>query len=116
MILDKGICTIFRKVDVAGRGNKPRFEYRRISAHWYGELEYATSQSWPTEGREEIQTDLRIRILQDKRVNNHDVVLLQHVQGMTGDEDAMEVTRAYHGRDDESGELITDLTLRRVAP
>lgn len=116
MILDSGICTIFRKVDVAERGNKPRFEYQRITRKWYGELEYANNQAYPSEHREEVQTDGRIRILQDRRLNNHDVVLLMDAKVMQDEAEAYEITRAYHGRDEDSGELITDLTLRRVKP
>lgn len=116
MVLDTGVCTIFRKVDVAQKGNMPRYDYQRIAAHWYGELEFATVAAWPTEGREEVQVDARIRILQNRGVANHDVVVLANVARVENVLKAYEITRAYHGRDDESGELITDLTLRRVKP
>lgn len=116
MILDSGICTVFRKTDVAEKGRMPTYRYDRIAAHWYGELEFATSATWPTEGREEVQTDARIRILQNRRLANHDVVVLANVQAVDDVLTAYEITRAYHGRDDESGELITDLTLKRVKP
>ena len=114
MILDKGVCEIYRKTNVAGPGEKPVYQNRLIHQSWYGELNFATSQARPTETREEIQADARIRILQNRRINNHDAVRLSPASDM--DPDAYEVTRAYHGRDDESGELITDLTLRRVTP
>lgn len=116
MILDSGICTVFRKADVARKGNMPRYEYKPISKHWYGELQYETTPANPTEGREESQTDARIRIVQNRQLNNHDVVVFANTNNIGDVLKAYEITRAYHGRDDESGELITDLTLRRVQP
>lgn len=113
MILDKGIAKIYKKVNTAPAGWKPAFENRLIFQSWYGELSFSTSENRQTDRREEIQTDARIRILQNRSVNNHDRVTLSPFGG----EDAFfEVTRAYHGRDDESGELITDLSLVVVLP
>lgn len=116
MILDTGICSIFRKQDVAERGNMPKYEYKPISKHWYKELNFETAPAYPTQGREEVQTDARIRILQDRRLANHDVVVMANVPRVDDVLIAYEITRAYHGRDDESGEMITDLTLRRTSP
>ena len=116
MILDSGICTAFRRVDVAEKGRMPRYEYQRIAAHWYGELDFATVLAFPTEGREEVQTDARIRILQDRRINNHDVIILANAPKVEDTLIAYEITRAFHGKDDDSGELITDLTLKRIRP
>lgn len=116
MVLDTGICSIFRKVDVAKPGHMPKYDYQRIAAHWYGELDFATIASFPTENREEIQVDARIRILQNRGVANHDVVVFANTKKVEDVLKAYEITRAFHGRDDESGELITDLTLRRVKP
>lgn len=116
MILDTGICTIFRKEDVAARGNMPKYQYKPISKHWYKELDFETAPARPTEGREEVQTDARIRILQNRQLINHDVVVMANVQSVDDVLKAYEITRAYHGRDDESGEMITDLSLRRVRP
>lgn len=116
MILDDGICTIFRKENVAVRGMMPKIKYEKVSAHWYGELDFATVPSYPTDGREETQIDLRIRILQDRNISNHDALVLANVESV---EDVMivyEIIRAYHGKDDESGERITDLTLKKVKP
>jgi hypothetical protein len=73
-------------------------------------------QTFPTESREETQTDARIRILQDRRIANHDVVVFANVNRVQDVLKAYEVTRAYHGKDSDSGELITDLTLQRVKP
>ena len=116
MILDSGICTAFRRIDVSENGRMPKYAYNVLAKHWYGELQFETSPAYPTEGREEVSTDARIRILQDRRLNNHDVVVLANTNNVDDVLKAYEITRAYHGKDDESGELITDLTLRRVRP
>lgn len=113
MILDKGICTIYRKVNVAGPGEKPRFTDDAYWWSWYGELSFETAPARPTDAREEVRTDARIRILQNREINNHDRVELKRADGEML---AYEVTRAYHGRDDESGELITDLNLEVYEP
>lgn len=114
MILDSGICTVHQKVNIAPPGAMPIFSDREIHCSSYGELAFETAPARPTEHREEIQTDARIRILQNRRINNHDRVTLQ---AFTGDElGTFEVTRAYHGSDPDSGELITDLNLQRIEP
>ena len=113
MILDKGICTVYRKKDTAASGDMPHFEDEAYWQSWYGELNYETSPNYPTDAREEVRTDARIRILQNRGINNHDRVELTPVAGETT---YYEVTRAYHGRDDDSGELITDLNLEVVQP
>ena len=116
MILDDGICTVFRKVDVAARGGKPKYRYDPISRHWYKELDFATVQTYPTDSREETSVDARIRILQDRRISNHDMIVLANVPQVEDVMKGYEVIRCFHGKDDESGELITDVTLRRVRP
>ena len=112
MLLDKGIATVYRKTNTAAPGGKPVWQNTQIHKGWYGELSFETAPARPTEAREEVRTDARIRILQNRAINNHDRVTLESAEGAT----AYEVTRAYHGTDDESGELITDLSLEVVAP
>ena len=111
MILDSGICSIFRKQDIALSGEMPRAAYSLIGQSWYGELNYETAPAWPTRDREEVRADKRIRILQNRDIANHDKVELTDVYGNTR---MYEVTRAYHGTDDDSGEMITDLTLEAM--
>lgn len=113
MMLDRGVCTIYRKSNKAGPGEKPVFVDVAYHWSWYGELEFETAPARPTENREEVRTAARVRVLQCREINNHDHVELKRYDGETL---LYEVTRAYHGRDDESGELITDLTLEVVEP
>lgn len=114
--LDAGICTIFRREDVARPGMMPKYEHKRIAAHWYGELDFATVSAYPTDGREETRIDARIRILQDRNINNKDVLVMANVQAVEDVLVLYEITRAYHGKDEDSGERITDLTLKKVKP
>lgn len=110
VILDSGTATVKRKINVANPGEKPVFEYVTLKRSRYGVLNYATVAYSPTGQREETSADLRIRVLQDRRIANHDACVLESNEGS----DTYEVTRAFHGRDDESGELISDLTLQAV--
>lgn len=114
MILDKGICSIYQKVNTAGPGEMPVYQNQLLHQSWYGELSFETNPSRPTESREMIETDARIRILQNRQINNHDRAELSPASG--GDPQPFEIVRAFHGKDDESGELITDLSLRKAVP
>lgn len=117
MILNDGICSVFGLVDVSEPGGMPKLEYEMKSASWFGYLDFATAEAWPTEGREEVEVSARVRMPQDRRISNRDVVILgtEPVYQVTDDVERYEVTRAYHGHDDESGMPITDLTLRTVS-
>ena len=114
MILDKGIATLYHKRNTAAPGAKPAFTDVQYFQSWYGELRFETAPAWPTEAREEVRTDLRIRVLQNLEISNHDRVTVQPNYG--GSARTYEITRAYHGRDDDSGELISDLTLEAINP
>ena len=113
MILDTGICTIYRKENTAAPGAKPVFADVAFWWSWYGELSFETAPARPTPDREEVQTDARVRIMQNRHIANHDRVELKPVVGLPL---LYEVTRAYHGRDEDSGELITDLSLEVIKP
>ena len=116
MILDRGVCKVYHKVNSAQPGSKPTWTDVLFHTSYYGELSFETAPVRPTEYREEINTATRIRILQNRGINNHDRVDLEPFDGTEGPAKKYEVTRAYHGTDDESGELITDLTLEVVTP
>lgn len=116
MILSDGVCSIFGTVDKSPPGGMPDIGYEMKTMCFFGVLDFATAEAWPTDTREAVQVDARIRILQDRSVTNRDVVVLQEgVYEVTDDVERYEVTRAFHGHDDESGQPITDLTLRRLS-
>lgn len=113
MILDKGIATIYHKQDTAEAGDMPAFVDVMYWRSWYGELNMETAPGRPTQNREEIRCDARVRVLQNRGITNHDRVELAETGGPVR---VYEVTRAYHGTDEESGQLITDLTLGVYEP
>jgi len=106
MILDKGICSIYDKVNVAEKGNMPKYKLKLKYQSWYGELNFETNPA-NAAMQEIIEISARIRILQNRQITNHNVAILP-------DGNQYEITRAYHGVDEESGELITDLTLKKA--
>lgn len=114
MILDDGICTVFAMVDVSEPGGKPVLQPKEKSMAWFGYLNFETAPAWPTEAREEVEVTARIRIPQDRSITNKDVVVLQETHTIEDGMTRLEVVRAYHGTDDESGQPITDLTLKAV--
>ena len=117
MILDSGICTIYRKVDISQPGCMPVTGYQLIARGWYKEMSFATSPTWRTEGREEQRADGKIRIWQNRNVNQYDLCVLRDVtDGPTEDDQLYRITRAYHGTDEDGVDLISDLTLEVVHP
>lgn len=113
MNLDKGFCTVYHTENTAAAGAKPVLSETAYFESWYGELNFETSAARPTDTRKEIRTDARIRILQNREIKEHDRVALT---AYGGDPERYEIERAYHGQDEESGEPITDLTLKKVVP
>ena len=111
MILDAGIATFYHQVNIAAPGAKPLFADVQFHQGYFGELSFETNPNYPTDRREDIRTDARIRIHQNRLINNQDRVMLERV---SGEGEYFEITRAYHGRDDDSGELISDLNLHRL--
>jgi len=119
MILDSGICTVFRKTDTSEPGSMPVTNYIPIWASWYGELSYETAPVWEGEGRKEQKVDSRIRILQNRAISQDDVVVLEHLENFKDRTPGIvtyKIIRAYHGQDDDGPTQISDLTLEVVTP
>lgn len=114
MILDDGICTVFEMVDRAEPGGMPDLEPQEKTMAWFGFLDFATAEAWPTEKREETEVTTRIRIHQDRTITNKNVVVLQETHTIDEGMEQLEVIRAFHGVDDDNGQPITDLTLKAV--
>lgn len=120
MILDSGVCTVFRKVDMALSGEMPRPSYQPIFQGWFGVLSHETVPARPTDGREVTRTDEKIRIIQCRFLTQNDVVVLAPISCY---EDAIKcgapvyrINRAYHGPDDDGAGLITDMDLEVYRP
>lgn len=119
MILDRGICSIFRKVDTAEAGAMPRPGYILIYQSWYGEPSFETNSARPTDGRKELRTDARIRIMQNREIRQNDVCVLRDVcrfSQVKKSELVFRINRAFHGQDDDGPTLISDLSLEAMEP
>lgn len=96
MILDTGICKIYRVR--AGRSQtSPVSGLRAAYNNWYARLGYESGG-----GSETGDSQLRIRC--------HDGDIAEYDIAMIGKQ-PYRVTRVYHGKDDENGQPIADLTL-----
>lgn len=118
MILDDGICTVFHAADMSDAGEMPKPVYTPFWASWYGLLDYATSPARPTEGREELKVDERIRVMQCRDIKQNDIVVLDHLQSIeeAAGQVMYRVARAYHGTDGDDPTPITDLSLEVFVP
>lgn len=107
MILDTGICSIYSVANTAAPGNMPMNGVTLKYQSWYGELNFETVPK-NSNMQEVVEISARIRVVQNRSVSNHDVAILSSgpIQ--------YEITRAFHGIDEENGQLITDLTLVEV--
>ena len=116
MLLDQGICTILTKTDISGEGKKPKYERTIKAQSYFGRLSFETSPQWPTEHREETKIAERVRILQCRTIGKDDVAELVDFSDPTQTPQTYKISRAYHGIDDESGEMISDLSLEVMKP
>lgn len=114
MLLDSGICTVFQREDVSEGGGMPKYEYTVLTKSWYGELDFETVPVNPNGKREDTEASSRIRIYQNRQIDNHTVVVLADVGALPKTGVRYDVTRAYHGHDDDNSQPITDLTLKAV--
>ena len=114
MILDTGVCTVFRRKDISEPGGKPTYSWEPFYWSWYAERSFETSPAWPTEGRRDMRTDNRIRIHQNREVTEDDAVILEDLESWdarSADSKVYRIQRAYHGLDEDGPVLITDLSL-----
>lgn len=115
MILDTGICSVYKITNTSPAGSKPNESLVKIAEHWFGDLSFESSPIQYTDSLEQVEISRKIRILQNKSITQKAVVVIGSEQ--------YKVERVYHGTDspkqykrsmDDSGEPITDLSLSRV--
>jgi|SRR5665647_687592 len=106
MILDTGTCSIYKLTNTAAKGDQPNEIPVLIVTGWYGELSFESSPFQYTESLEQVEIVQRIRVLQNRSIQNKAVVKFGN--------DQYSVERVFHGVDKESGELISDLSLSKV--
>lgn len=113
MILDKGYCSVYRTENTAAPGDMPTEDLVLKFQSWYGELNFESS---PVDigAQEGVIVANKIRVLQNRDITNHDVAVLSSVLPPLADAPRYNVVRAYHGIDDDNGQLITDMSLERL--
>jgi hypothetical protein len=109
VILDKGVCTIYEATNSAVAGNKPINQLSKKYESWFGELDFGSDPNYVTEFREDVETSARIRIHQNRSITTQDAAMLS-----TEPAARYEVSRVYHALDEDSGQPISDLNLRRI--
>jgi hypothetical protein len=105
MILDSGICSIYREVNCANGGNTPRPQSQRIYSGWFGTLNFSSDDYGGIKQADVQKIDLRIRIHQCAEVTGRDKV--------SADGKIYEIVRVYHGFDNDNQQPISDLSLVR---
>jgi len=106
VILDSGICSIYKITNTAAPGDMPNETLVLISNCWYGELSFESSPVQLTESLEQVEIAQRIRILQNRQIAEKAIVAI--------DGDQYQVERVYAGKDSDTNEAIMDLNLSRV--
>lgn len=112
MILDSGILTVFRTVDTAEPGGMPDPSPSVIWRGWYGTRSFGGVRRDPTGHRPDTRIDEKVRILRFREVHAQDLVVLEDVRASVRSPFFV-IEDFYHGTDEESGEPVTDLYLRR---
>lgn len=104
MQLTDGVCTVLKWENAAEPGDMPVDDWPALFDAWFGELDFVSIPAYQTELREDQQIDRRIRILLQPAKDARAVKIGDMVY---------RIVRVFIGTDDESGERIMDLSLRR---
>jgi hypothetical protein len=114
MILDAGYCSVYSVGNIAPPGGMPKEGLVLKHQSYYGELDFETAPIYATPGQEDVEISARVRIHQNRGISNHDIAILSTELPPPDGALQYEITRAYHGRDPDNGQPITDLTLKKV--
>jgi hypothetical protein len=98
-------CTIYSIEIGPGPGGMPAETLKKIKDAWYGELNFEAG-AFISGMQEHVEVNARIRLTQDRRISNHNIVTL-------ADGHQYRVVRAYHGVD-KKGQKVSDLSLQRL--
>ncbi len=112
MILDDGICTVFKSTDVAERGNMPVYSHTVYDRGWYKSLDFSSMPKYVTAYAADTIISNKIRVLQNRGISVHDRVALADVDSTDG-HTLYDIIRVYHGID-EDGIPISDLELEAM--
>lgn len=114
MLLDSGIYTAFSVLNGAKPGEMPKRMYAKKACGWYGVKDFSSSPTYLQNEKKSVTVAVKIRIIMNIHVTNHDVIVLSDVATMPEDCTVYEVVRVWHGADEESGLPISDIDLEVV--
>lgn len=114
MILDRGVCSVFARHNMAEPGFMPQWRYTRKTAGWYGVRSFSSIPSYIQKVKETTTIALSIRMLQDLSITNLDTVVLMDTDTVPAAVPRYQVVRVFHGVDDETGVPISDIDLEVV--
>lgn len=98
-------CTIYTIGISTGPSGMPTETLEELKKAWYGELNFEAG-AFKTDLQEDVEVNARIRLNQDRRISNQNIVALT-------DGNQYRVVRAFHGVD-KKGHPVSDLSLQRV--
>lgn len=104
MLLDAGICIIYRSENAAPSGDMPKEAWAERSQHWYGELTVGVTR-YRAALKDNERADLLLRIWRDRDIRTTDRCMV--------DGALYKINQVQH-RTDEDGLLVTDLELERL--
>lgn len=105
MQLNDGVCNVCSWSNGANPGEKPIDTWGKLFDAWYKDLEFVSIPAYQTEHREDQQIDRKIRILHEPAARDARAVQISDI--------TYRIIRVFAGTDDESGERILDISLRR---
>lgn len=104
MLLDDGNLKIYKVCPKKSKTGKPIKELVYLDEAYYSIINDSISEYYKAK-QADVQIDLRVEILQNKRIHSNDIIII--------DDEKYEVGRIYHGTD-EDGIPITDITLAKA--
>ena len=116
MILGTGICSVFRRENIAPPGMMPQYKLTRVYAGWYGERSFTARPRYLQEAKESTTLSAKIRVHQFREIQTDDVVVLMDVTEVPAAAPRYAIVNLYHDIDSENGQPITDIDLEVIEP
>lgn len=105
MLLDDGILTIYREIDVSEKGNQPKMELEQLGRAWYKKYGVTITENY-VDTQDNTEVNGKVRIWRVEELDNHNILKLMNGRFYS-------IVRIYQGLDDD-GLKISDITLGKV--
>ena len=109
MILDANILTVYKTVNTAAPGKMPDMQPVEYARSWYGWRDHEAASAYTTDPQRATEYTIKIRAHRIEGITARDMVDIGDGAGI-----AYEIARVYQGRDEDSGQLISDITIKRA--